>query len=285
VAGAGTVLATAGQGGRSLNKQDPTKAVAGYFQSYMGSNNNPTYGFLKVDLTPTTLTGTFVRGAGGTYTDSFTITRPATTSASPSSTATTATTSSTASPSASTSASSSPAPSPSLTLSPSPSSSTSTGLTFDPVADSWVGSDLPTATHGGDKALYSDTSPTKVTYLKYDLSPLAGRTVVSASLQVTTTSSAYSGSPDTQRVHPVADSSWTEGALNYANRPAPGTDVLGSLAGSSGATTYNIPLRSDAIQAGAGSLLSLAIDSSGGDAFYIGSRESAAPPRLVVTTD
>lgn len=280
VAGAGTVLATAGQGGRSLNKQDPTKAVAGYFQSYMGSNNNPTYGFLKVDVTPTTLTGTFVRGTGGTYTDSFTITRPASTSAGPSSTATTSTT---ASPSASTTASASP--SPTLTLSPSPSSSTSAGVTLDPVADSWVGSDAPTTTHGADKALYSDTSPTKVTYLKYDLSPLAGRTVVSASLQVTTTSSAYSGSPDTQRVHPVADSSWSEGALSYANRPAPGSDVLGSLAGSSGATTYSIPLRSDAIQAAAGSLLSLAIDSSGGDAFYIGSRESAAPPRLVVTTD
>jgi hypothetical protein len=74
-AGRGTVLATVGQGGRSLSTEDPTKPVAAYFQTYMGSNNNPTYGFLQVSVTPTTLTGTFVRATGGTYTDSFTITR------------------------------------------------------------------------------------------------------------------------------------------------------------------------------------------------------------------
>jgi hypothetical protein len=75
VAGAGTVLATVGSGGRSLNKENPANAQAPYFQTYMGTNNNPTYGFLKIDVTATALHGSFVRGSGGTYKDSFTITR------------------------------------------------------------------------------------------------------------------------------------------------------------------------------------------------------------------
>ncbi|MEW1812468.1 hypothetical protein AB0284_17390, partial [Pseudarthrobacter phenanthrenivorans] len=75
-AGTGTILATVGSGGRSLNSENNT-TTAPYFQSFMGSNNNPTYGFLNVSVTSTTLTGSFVRASGGTYTDKFTITRAA----------------------------------------------------------------------------------------------------------------------------------------------------------------------------------------------------------------
>jgi hypothetical protein len=87
-AGNGTVIATVGSGGDSINSQDPTLAWAPYFQTYMGSNNNATYGFLKVTVSDTQLSAQFVRGAGGSYTDSFSLTKPAATS-SPSPTATT----------------------------------------------------------------------------------------------------------------------------------------------------------------------------------------------------
>ena len=69
------MLATVGSGRRSLNKENPNKIEGPYFQSYMGTNNNPTYGFLKLDVSSTALTGTFVRASGGSYTDQFTITR------------------------------------------------------------------------------------------------------------------------------------------------------------------------------------------------------------------
>lgn len=75
-AGTGTILATVGSGGRSLNSESNT-TTAPYFQRFMGSNNNPTYGFLKVSVTSTTLTGSFVRASGGTFTDNFTVTRAA----------------------------------------------------------------------------------------------------------------------------------------------------------------------------------------------------------------
>lgn len=286
-AGAGTVIATAGQGGRSLNKQDPTKAVSAYFQSYMGSNNNPTYGFLRLDVTATSLTGTFVRGSGGSYTDSFTITRtgasPVPSSSAPAaSSSAPAASSSVPAPSSSAPAPSSSAPAPSSSV---PAPSPSTSVTLTPVADSWVGSDAASTNHGTDQALYVDGSPTKVSYLKFDLGSLAGRTVTGAELQVTTTGSAYSGSPDTERIRPVSDSSWTESGLTFANRPAVGAAVLGSVANTSGAgTTYSIPLDVTAVQAGVGQNLSLAIDTAGGDAFYVGSRESTTPPRLVVTS-
>ena len=75
-AGTGTILATVGSGGRSLNSENNT-TTAPYFQKFMGSNNNPTYGFLKVSVTSTTLTGSFVGASGGTFTDNFSVTRTA----------------------------------------------------------------------------------------------------------------------------------------------------------------------------------------------------------------
>ena len=72
-AGAGTVIITSGQGGQSINSVSTNDPEAGYFASWMGSNTNPTYGFLKVTVSATSLTATFTRGAGGNYSDSFII--------------------------------------------------------------------------------------------------------------------------------------------------------------------------------------------------------------------
>jgi hypothetical protein len=106
-AGKGTVIATVGSGGESINSQDPTLPWAPYFQAYMGSNNNATYGFLKVSVSDTQMSANFARGSGGSFTDSFSLTRPQSSpSPSPSPTPT------------------SPSPSPTPT-SPSPSPSTS----------------------------------------------------------------------------------------------------------------------------------------------------------------
>jgi PKD repeat protein len=76
--GAGTVFATIGTGGiplRDVNAADPE---AGYFMAISGANQNATYGFGDFDATPDELTVKFVRGAGGTFTDAFKITRDST---------------------------------------------------------------------------------------------------------------------------------------------------------------------------------------------------------------
>jgi hypothetical protein len=155
----------------------------------------------------------------------------------------------------------------------------------DANADSYVQSDAPTATHGSDTALYVDSSPTKITYLKFDTSALAGRTLTGATLKITTTSTSSSGSPDTQVVHSVSDSSWTEAGLTYNSRPAVDAASLGNLSGTTSNTTYSITLNTSQLQSLIGGQLTLAIDSTGGagDAFYINSREVAAnKPQLVL---
>ena len=71
--GAGTVILTAGAGGRSINAVDSGDAEAGYFARWMGANANPTYGFMKITVTATQISGQYVRGAGGSFTDTFSI--------------------------------------------------------------------------------------------------------------------------------------------------------------------------------------------------------------------
>jgi hypothetical protein len=94
-AGNGTVIATVGSGGISINSQDPTLPWAQYLPYFMGSNNNATYGFLKVNVSDTQLSANFVRATGGSFTDSFSLTKPG----SPSPTPTPTTSSPTPSPS------------------------------------------------------------------------------------------------------------------------------------------------------------------------------------------
>jgi hypothetical protein len=153
------------------------------------------------------------------------------------------------------------------------------------VEDTWVGSDATTATHGTDTLLYSvGGTTTKITYLKFDLTGITG-TVNDATLTVTTGSGAYSGSPSAQDIFAVADSTWTEGAMTYANKPALGATKLGSIpGGSTPNTAYTVTLPAQLVQEAAGKQLTVAIKGAAADTFYINSSEaSAAPPRLTVT--
>jgi hypothetical protein len=255
-AGNGTVLATVGSGGRSINAEHPELPQGPFFQAWMGSNYNATYGFLKVDVSDTQLSAQFVRGTGGSFADSFTITK------------------------------SGPPPPPTSTSTTTTTTTPGGGVTVTANADSFVQSDVPTAGHGSDPALYVDSSPTKITYLRFDTSALAGQTLTAATLRITTTSSSSSGSPDTQVVHPVANSSWTESGLTYNTRPAVGPANLGSVASTASNTTYSITLNASQLQSLIGGQLTLALDATGGtgDAFYINSREAAANrPQLVLT--
>ncbi|SRR6266568_235146 len=67
--GSGTVLVIDGAGGNGLYAVNPSDSEAGYFAKI----NSDTYGFAKFTLTATQLQEQFVRGAGGSLSDSFTI--------------------------------------------------------------------------------------------------------------------------------------------------------------------------------------------------------------------
>jgi hypothetical protein len=152
-AGNGTVIATVGSGGRSINSQDPTLPWGAYLPYYMGSNNNATYGFLKVDVSDTQLSAHFVRGSGGSYTDSFSLTK----SGSPSPTPTPTT--------------SSPSPSPSpTTTSPTGQASVRSSATYASTASESSSSvPMPAGWQPGD-----------VVYVGYELTSSTGSVTVPA---------------------------------------------------------------------------------------------------------
>lgn len=76
--GAGSVIVVTGTGGASqlaINTADPK---AGYFRSWTPTNN-VTWGVSQFSISPTQLTEQFVPTSGGTFTDSFTISRSSST--------------------------------------------------------------------------------------------------------------------------------------------------------------------------------------------------------------
>ncbi len=72
--GAGTVFATVGTGGVPFRDVNATDSEAGYFATSAGLSSNPTWGVLDFVATPTSLSASFTRAAGGTFTDAFSIT-------------------------------------------------------------------------------------------------------------------------------------------------------------------------------------------------------------------
>lgn len=77
VKGAGTVAAIVGTGGNSLYDVNAADTEAAYFAAMSGANSNPTWGVLDMVATADSLQASFERASGGTFADSFTITRSA----------------------------------------------------------------------------------------------------------------------------------------------------------------------------------------------------------------
>ncbi|OUM40217.1 CBM96 family carbohydrate-binding protein [Arthrobacter sedimenti] len=158
---------------------------------------------------------------------------------------------------------------------------TSTTATLTATADSYVSSGAPGTNYGAGTALWVDGSPLEAAYLKFDLSAYAGRTIESATLQLT---SAENGSTGKQNVKLVADDSWTEGGITYTNAPAPGTSI-GTLGPTAINTRYSVPLTVTGLAGKLGQQLSLVIDSSSSDGLLLSSKEagSTLAPTLVLT--
>ncbi|WP_146617518.1 CBM96 family carbohydrate-binding protein, partial [Arthrobacter globiformis] len=155
-------------------------------------------------------------------------------------------------------------------------------VTLTATADSYVTSASPTTNFGTSTLLGVDNSPVEATYLKFDLTPYAGRTLQSATLQLR---SAGSGSTGTQNVRVVANDTWSETGITNGNKPALGTASIGTLGPTTTNTNYNIPLTATAVAGELGQQLSLGINSSSSDGLDLNSKEvsSTAAPKLVLT--
>jgi Calcineurin-like phosphoesterase len=102
-----------------------------------------------------------------------------------------------------------------------PASAATTTLT--PVADSYVQADQPAANFGTATTLRVDGSPLTHSYLKFDVQGLTAAPT-SATVRVFIPAN----SSTSINLSRVADTTWTETGLTYANRPAPTTPTYPS---------------------------------------------------------
>jgi chitodextrinase len=164
---------------------------------------------------------------------------------------------------------------PAATVSVTTPSGTVHTVTLNPVADSYVDSANPTATHGTSSQLRVDGSPLVDSYLRFDLSSVPG-TITGLTLKVLATSSSTAG----YAVRGVADNTWNETTLNWNNAPPIGSTNVAT----SGAFSANTLTTADVSPLINGnSLLSMSMIGINGTAIAFSSREGATPPQLIVT--
>ena len=155
-------------------------------------------------------------------------------------------------------------------------------VTLTATADSYVTSASPTTNFGTSTLLGVDNSPVEATYLKFDLTPYAGRTLESATLQLRSAGKRVHGYAEREV---VANDNWNETGITYSNPPTLGTTSIGTLGPTTTNTNYSIPLTATAVAGELGQQLSLGMNSSSSDGLDLNSKEagSTAAPKLVLT--
>ncbi|OGG19233.1 hypothetical protein A2721_00140 [Candidatus Gottesmanbacteria bacterium RIFCSPHIGHO2_01_FULL_47_48] len=136
------------------------------------------------------------------------------------------------------------------------------------VDDAYVDADVPTKNLGEEAVLWADGSSVKISYLKFDLSGKTASSIRSAVLRLKVTHA----SEGAQTIYAVADSSWTEKAITYGNRPSLG-QALGKIQGTKVGEKVEIDLTPYA-KSKAGGMMSVALGSSDPGGLAVGSKEA-----------
>jgi hypothetical protein len=160
-----------------------------------------------------------------------------------------------------------------------------TSTTITAAADGYIDSANPASAAGGSNTtLYVNTSPTLTSFLKFDLTPLAGKTISTVTLRFKTTIDSSAGSVNSSNVKLVGDVLWKEQYLSYSNTVAISETLLGAVPADTAPNTwYEITLEPSSIQQRFGGMLSLAIESTGADDMLLYSREAMDQPQLIIT--
>jgi PKD repeat protein len=149
-------------------------------------------------------------------------------------------------------------------------------LTFTPTDDSFVRSNLPNELNGSLNNLRSFKSLAETdSYLKFTVTGLTG-SVVSAKLRLYV----IDASPNAGTLYPVADTSWSEGTLTWANKPPASATPIGPAGPAKLGTWVEIDLGSTITGDGT---YSLALVGTYPDAAWFSSKEGANRPQLVLT--
>jgi len=108
--------------------------------------------------------------------------------------------------------------------------------------------------------------------MKFNLTSLAGLTVSQATLRMWVTS----GSPGNQSIKQVADTSWTENAITWNNRPPKGAEVTNFIYICPATCAWNEVDITSAVTAAAGAYMSIAMDNNNGDGYRFNSDEATS---------
>lgn len=169
-------------------------------------------------------------------------------------------------------------PTPTRTPTPMPTTPPQT-VTLSAVADAYVASGNPNTNYGRANTMKTDASPVQISYVRFDLSSLAGKQLISATLRIKTATDASNGA---QNVKPVSNTSWSETTMTYNNRPALGSTVLGTFTPNKTKTWKEITVTS-AVSPLMGNPVSFAIDTASNDSAGYYTREATDKPVLVLT--
>lgn len=151
-----------------------------------------------------------------------------------------------------------------------------TTITITPSDDAYVRSDLATANYGSATTIQVDQSPDKRTYLRFAVSGVLGRQVLSAQLLLNAVDGGGGGA-----FHQVTDTGWTEGTLTWNNKPAFAPAVSASPGTVSTGQQVAVDLTSTVTGDGTYSFAVLGTSSDGAD--YTSAEGGSSGPRLVLT--
>ncbi len=136
--------------------------------------------------------------------------------------------------------------------------------TFYPTDDTYVDFSTPTTSYSTSTLLQVDDGV--ISYVKFNLSLLSGKTVTSAKLMLYVSNAA----DDTKNINYTQTSDWVGSSTNYNNRPSMGSLITTFIKTSTG--SIQIDLKS-AVQNKAGTILSLGFYSSSSQGLDFHSKE------------
>ena len=153
-------------------------------------------------------------------------------------------------------------------------------LAFAPVDDTYIQSTSPTTNYGLSTQFVVDNDPISHAFLKFSVSGIGTKTVLSARLRLY----CVNGSPVGGTFYRVADTSWSESGINWNTAPAADANSFATLGAVSAWNWYDVDVTS--LVNGDGTF-SFKMNSTNNDGAYYSSRQGAAAsaPQLIVITD
>lgn len=151
-----------------------------------------------------------------------------------------------------------------------------------PLADTYAKSTIPSKNFGNSNILWADGNPIIISFLKFDLSSLAGKTITNAKLKLTVANVTNAQSLGSFKLN-SADSSWSESKLTYKRMPRVG-DQIGSFGPVKKNQIVEIDL-TDLVKQQSGQIVTFAISDLSSDDVAIKSKETtsvSSKPTLVV---